>query len=179
MAKDGTLRGGARAGSGPKNKPLTEKISAGKKAMVLDLPEPADLDGVYMPPVKEYMKAQQRDGSTLYADEVLRETWEYLNRMGCAEIVNPQLLYSYSMCAARWIQAEECISKFGLLAKHPTTQQPTTSPYAKISESYSKQMMVIWNEIFQIVKENSSVEYTGGAPHDDVMERLLRSRKGD
>ena len=46
MAKDGTARGGARPGSGPKRKALTEKISAGKPAQVIDLPEGADLEGV-------------------------------------------------------------------------------------------------------------------------------------
>lgn len=54
MAKDGTARGGARPGSGPKRKALTEKISAGKTAMVCDLPEPSDLEGSEMPPVKEF-----------------------------------------------------------------------------------------------------------------------------
>lgn len=29
----------------------------------------------------------------------------------------------------------------------------------------------------QVVKENCSVEY-GPTPHDDIMERLLRARKG-
>ena len=36
----------------------------------------------------------------------------------------------------------------------------------------------LWNEIFQIVKENCSAEYGGMTPQDDVMERLLRARKG-
>lgn len=60
MAKDGTARGGARPGSGPKRKALTEKISAGKSAQVIDLPEGAALEGVDMPPVKEYMKASRK-----------------------------------------------------------------------------------------------------------------------
>ena len=36
----------------------------------------------------------------------------------------------------------------------------------------------LWNEIFQIVKENCSAEYSGLNPQDDVMERLLQARKG-
>ena len=43
MAKDGTMRGGARPGSGPKRKALTEKISAGKTATVIDLPDASEL----------------------------------------------------------------------------------------------------------------------------------------
>ena len=56
MAKDGTARGGARPGSGPKRKALTEKISAGKPAMVIDLPDAPDLEGADMPPVKQSRK---------------------------------------------------------------------------------------------------------------------------
>ena len=42
MAKDGTNRGGARPGTGPKKKPLADKITAGKPATALNLPPPAD-----------------------------------------------------------------------------------------------------------------------------------------
>ncbi len=38
MAKDGTMRGGARVGSGRKTKALTEKIDSGLSATVIDLP---------------------------------------------------------------------------------------------------------------------------------------------
>ena len=38
MAKDGTMRGGARVGSGRKSKALTEKIGSGLAASVIDLP---------------------------------------------------------------------------------------------------------------------------------------------
>ena len=40
MAKDGTMRGGARVGSGRKSKALTEKIGNGLAASVIELPEP-------------------------------------------------------------------------------------------------------------------------------------------
>jgi hypothetical protein len=33
-------------------------------------------------------------------------------------------------------------------------------------------------QIFQVVKENNATTYQGSTPQDDVMERLLRSRKG-
>ena len=40
------------------------------------------------------------------------------------------------------------------------------------------QAVRLWNEIFQIVKENCSTEYCESTPQDDLMERLLRARKG-
>ena len=36
----------------------------------------------------------------------------------------------------------------------------------------------LWYEIFQIVKENCTGEYSGSNPQDDVMERLLTARRG-
>lgn len=45
MAKDGTMRGGARVGSGRKSKALAEKIDKGLSAAVIELPEPAEMDG--------------------------------------------------------------------------------------------------------------------------------------
>lgn len=59
MAKDGTLRGGSRAGSGSKRKPLAEKIAEGnpgkRKLTVLEFPDTADLKGNDMPKPAEYL----------------------------------------------------------------------------------------------------------------------------
>ena len=56
MAKDGTNRGGPRPGTGPKRKPLLDKIQDGtaKGTLVMpdDLPEPADIQGEDVPPVR-------------------------------------------------------------------------------------------------------------------------------
>ena len=100
MAKDGTARGGARPGSGPKRKALTEKISAGKSATIIDLPEAPNLEGVDMPPVKEYMKAKQKTGTELCAEEIFAETWEWLKKVGCTDYVNVQLINQYATLMA-------------------------------------------------------------------------------
>ena len=92
MAKDGTNRGGARVGSGRKSKALTEKISAGMAADVIDLPEPSAVDGADMPPVKDYLKAKQKGGRDLCAAEVYEETWKWLKERGCERLVGIQLL---------------------------------------------------------------------------------------
>ena len=65
MAKDGTMRGGARVGSGRKSKALTEKIDSGLAATVIDLPEPAEISGEDVPPVKDFLKAAQKSGIDL------------------------------------------------------------------------------------------------------------------
>lgn len=179
MAKDGTARGGARPGSGPKRKALTDKISAGKAATIIELPDITDdLFGEDMPPVKEYMKRTQKSGKDLYAEEVFNDTWNWLKERGCEKLVNTQLIEQYAMMVSRWIQCEEMISDYGFLAKHPTTGNAIASPYVSMSQQYTKQVNQAWYQIYQIVKENCSVEYNGASPQDDVMEKLLRIKKG-
>lgn len=178
MAKDGTARGGARPGSGPKRKAVTEKISAGKKANIIDLPDGVELTGADMPPVKEYMKSKQKNGIGLCAEEVYKDTWAWLKKVGCQNLVNSQLISQYAMSVARQVQCEECISEYGFLAKHPTTGNAIASPYVAMLQQFTKQVNQAWYQIYQIVRENGTIEYDGPTAHDDVMERLLRSRKG-
>lgn len=61
MAKDGTMRGGARPNTGPKKKALADKIIEGKASVensTVVLPEPVEIEGVDMPPIKEFLKAK-------------------------------------------------------------------------------------------------------------------------
>lgn len=174
MAKDGTNRGGARPGAGRPRKALTEKISEGKTAEVMM--QPAELEAVDVPPVKEFMTTIQRDGTKLCAKEVFTETYEWLKARGCEKLVSRQLVEQYAMSVSRWIHCEEVVSKTGYIAKHPTTSAPIASPYVSMSQAYLKQASVCWNQIFTVVRENCSVEFQGN-PQDDMMEKLLRSRK--
>ena len=141
-------RGGARPGAGRKKSAVKEKAEngnpGGRRLEVLDIPE---VEGVDMPKPHEFLSAEQRDGSTLQAEEIYKETWEWLKKIGCA-------------------------------SKHPTTQKPIPSPFINIGINYMNQAVRLWNEIFQIVKENCSTDYGEVSPQDDLMERLLRARKG-
>ena len=184
MAKDGTQRGGARPGAGRKPKALKEKLLEGR----INSPEthlrfpgnvPSQISGEDMPPVDDYMRAHQKNGIELRAEEVFRETTEWINSRGCRDLVNPQLVKQYAMAVARWIQCEEAITEYGFLAKHPTTGNAIQSPYVAMSQNFMSQTNRLWMEIYQIVKENCSSEYGGATPQDDVMERLLSARKGN
>ena len=171
MAKDGTNRGGARMGAGAKKKPLADKIAEGnpgKRALtVIDFDShAADLEGQPMPKPSRLLSAKQKDGKRLH-------------ERGCSSLVSPQLLERYAMSCARWIQCEEAVTEFGFLAKHPTTGNAIQSPYVAMGQNYMSQTNRLWMEIYQIVKENCASEYTGSNPQDDVMERLLRARRGD
>lgn len=65
MAKDGTNRGGPRPGTGPKKKPLIDKINDGRADGEKILPQPAEIEGYDIPPVKDYLKAKQKSGKDL------------------------------------------------------------------------------------------------------------------
>ena len=78
-------RGGARPGAGRKKSAVKEKAEngnpGGRRLEVLDIPE---VEGVDMPKPHEFLSAEQRDGSTLQAEEIYKETWEWLKKIGCA-----------------------------------------------------------------------------------------------
>ena len=174
MAKDGTNRGGARPGAGRKPKSVAEKIKAGQAATKLSTP--ADLQGVEMPPIKDYLTEEQRDGTELCAKQVFEETYRWLVLMKCENFVSQQLIEQYAMTVARYVQMESAVSKLGAIAKHPTTGAPIASPYVKMAQDYNRQATILGNEINQIVKDNAERE-TVNNPTEDVMEVLLRAKK--
>ena len=178
MAKDGTMRGGPRVNSGPKRKSVKEKMLEGRlETSAAILPEPVEIEGVDVPPVKEYLKAKQKNGKDMCAEDVYKTTYIWLKKRGCEKLVSSQLLEQYAMSVSRWIQCEEAISEFGFLAKHPTTGNAMQSPYVAMSQNYMKQVNQIWFQIYQIVKDNSTFDFGGANPQDDLMERLLQARR--
>ena len=182
MSKDGTNRGGARPGAGRKPKALSEKIASGnpcgRKLTVVDFGDEADaLTGSIMPPVKDYLKAKQKDGTVTCAEDIYKETWEWLHQRKCDQLVTPQQIEQYAMSVARWIQCEEAVSEFGFLAKKPTGTV-IASPYVTMGREYMKQANAAWYQIYQVVKENCTTDFSGRTPQDDVMERLLTARSG-
>ena len=179
MAKDGTNRGGPRPGTGPKKKPLIDKINDGRADGEKILPQPAEIEGYDIPPVKDYLKAKQKSGKDLCAEDIFIATYTWLKNCGCEKLVTVQQIEQYAMSVSRWIQCEEAISEFGFLAKHPTTGNAIASPFVAMSRDYMKQVNATWFAIHQIVKENCSVDYGGATPHDDLMERLLTARRGN
>ena len=102
-----------------------------------------EIKAVEMPPIKEYLKEIQRDGSELGADEVLKDTLKWLDSRGMKNAVSMQMVEQYAFSVARWIHLERLISKYGYIAKHPTTGAPIQSPYVAMAQSYMKQVIAI------------------------------------
>jgi hypothetical protein len=172
--------GGVRPNAGRKRKSLAEKVlTAGNghhKVTKLKEPATADIEGSDMPPVSEYLKKTTKNTTENIAPEVYEKTWKWLKARGCEQYVKPELIEQYALYIARWIQCEEGIGTFGLLAKHPTTNMPIASPYVQMGLNFLKQANILWGQIFQIVKENASVAVGGNNPNDDIMERLLSGK---
>jgi len=166
----GNNRGGARPGAGRKKKPLAEHIMDGTNATVLKMPDVPEIKAAKMPPVKDYLKAEQRMGE-LYAEEVYTETWNWLNKYGCAELVNPQLLEQYAMCTARWQQVEGLLSQYGFVSKREHVNSYMVAPFFNVSQGYLNQARQLWFQIYQIVVQNNSTKFSG-TPEDE-MEKLL------
>ena len=177
MAKDGTMRGGPRPGQGRPRKALADKINDGTADGALVLPTPAEFTGEDVPPVKEYLKAQQKNGKEFCAEAIYKEVYLWLKARSCDKLVSGQLIEQYAMTVSRWVQCEEAISEFGFLAKKPSGTV-ISSPYVTMGREYMKQANAAWYQIFQIVKENCTAEFSGKTPQDDAMERLLRARMG-
>ena len=180
MAKDGTNRGGVRIGAGRKRKSLEEKFLDGQLDSRIGEPENVDIKeftDFEPPPPKDYLLAEQKGGGHLLSEQIYRETYRWLKSVGCAALVTRQMVENYSMVMARHIQCEEILSKFGLLAKHPTTGEPTTSPFVKMSVDYMKQASQLWYQIYAVVKENNAKGQIGLTPQSETMDMLLRRVK--
>jgi len=190
VARDGTYRGGRRIRAGDKPAPAAEKIAKGQRPQIMrndipdlepeeldavDLPEGAVLEGADMPKPDEYLSAKQKNGKPLGADVIYKETWLWLKRRHCENLVNKRLIESYAQNFARYIQCEDAISTYGLLGKHPTTGGVISSPFVQMASQFQKAANLIWMEIFDIVKQNCTEEFEDNP--NDTMELLLRSRR--
>ena len=82
MAKGTNTHGGKRLNSGRKSKSVLEKTESGnpghRPLKVIDVPdaiEGVEMEGVDMPEPAEFLSATQRDGSTLQAGDIYKNTW--------------------------------------------------------------------------------------------------------
>ena len=191
MAKDGTNRGGRRVRAGDKPMSAVEKIQKGLPVQIMnndipeletaeleavDLPEGAVLHGADMPKPGDYLSARQKNGMPLGADEIYKETWLWLKKRGCENLVNKRLIESYAQAFARYIQCEDAVSTYGLLGKHPTTGGVMVSPFVQMSQQFQKSANMVWYEIYDIVKQNCTEAFEDNL--NDTMEQLLRKRRG-
>lgn len=117
------------------------------------MPKNKQIQAVEMPPVKKFLAETQRDGTQLCAADVFSETMAWLRGKGCEGVVSEHIVEQYAMSVARWVHLEQMISKYGYIAKHPTTGAPMQSPYVTMAQTYAKQVIAIRDEINLLLKE--------------------------
>ena len=165
MAKDGTNRGGARIGAGRPRKSKAEKLLEGAEI-------PAEkIKSKFKPPsARSYLSEKQRDGSSTFARQIYRETFNWLALYDCAAEVNAQLVENFAQTMARHIQAEQELSRSGFLTRTPDGSI-TSNPLVKVSLEYLKAAQQIFFQLRRFVEENGTL---GGVDTADAMEKILR-----
>lgn len=148
MAKDGTIRGGARAGSGPGKKTEAKAI----KNEIF-----AELDDEDIPPESK---------------AIARSLTAWIKKRGCAGLVPKELITLFSQAMARNLQNDAKIDEVGSVFIDDKGNQ-RTSPYVVNSQNYMKQANQYLFEISQIVANNTAGSGTDYDAQSDSMEALL------
>ena len=167
MAKDGTSRGGIRVGAGRKRNPQNSNIIDGTAEFGAK---------TKIRPPKKYLTAEQQDGGKLYSKKIYEETTQWIIAHGCETLIPKQLVEDYAMATARHIQCEEYLSNFGLIAKHPTTGIPISSPFFRMNVESQRLASQLWYQIYTAVRDNAPQGLIVDRPQD-AMEKLLMFRE--
>ena len=178
MSKDGTMRGGKRQKSGPEPDPLAEKVAKGAKNVeTVSFPIPSSIVPVDVPKPEAFLSKKQADGDTKFkARKIYDDTMRWIIARGCGELINPHLVQSYADAYARFMQCSEAVSEYGFISKHPTTGAPIASPFTQLEQQYQKQAFVLWNDIWETIKQNCMKPYDG-LMAIDPMEALLSAQE--
>ena len=161
--------GGRRPGAGRKKKNPGAAAVPVKKP-VSRAPEPVKVTD--LPPVAEYLKAEQVGGIPLRAEKIYIEVYSWLQARNCIEIVGGQLIEQYALNVARYLQCEEIVSRTGITAARGTGGT-MINPYVTAGQEYLKTANNIWLTIMQTVKEVSGSEFKATNPEDNILKELL------
>ena len=171
--------GGARVGAGRKRKPLAERLednTGHRPIKYIPNEYMSDIKGEDIPPPSEWLKDETKNTQrSNTASAIYESTWKWIKERRCDHLITKEQIEQYAASVARYIQCEEGISTFGLLAKHPTTNMPIASPYVSMSEKFLKRANLLWATIYQIVKENCEVP-VGKSHNEDIMEQILTGK---
>ena len=168
--------GGKRNGAGRKKQNITEKVLNGQ-VPATDLPQltvNGNLSGADMPLPNEYLLKQSKGVNTENrGKEIYEKLWLWLKERDCHLLVNPEALQQYVMSLVRWEQCENAVHEYGFLSKHPTTQQPMTSPFVSIAQKYQKQAQGQWSAIEVNIAERLRYFVDKNAVGSDPLDIIL------
>ena len=177
--------GGKRAGAGRPRKPLTARIDEGvdavshRKPKVLDFPpdnqnnqktaengrenqlsrpENQNKSNFEPPPLPTFldMASKEGDESLPSASDIYRQTLDWITGAGCEKFVPPQLIEDFAFTRRSYLEVEYMNKKLGRVL-----QGGKPSPYVRAALDYMKQATALYREIWAIVAQNSTKDFTG------------------
>ncbi len=176
-------RGGKRANSGRKKKPLAEKLldgNPGKRPLTVldfDVPIGEPLRGTTLLEAPDYLDVLTRktEGVPTAAD-IYNTLTRWLNDTGCLHLINPALIEDLAVNRAAWFECEAANTRHGRIVKAGDGTSAKRSPYVDMSMYYYDNYFKAWDKIWAIVSQNSEKRFTGFGHDVDPMEALLSGK---
>ena len=162
-------RGGARPGAGRKKKPVAEKLLTGN-------PGKRPIEYVDYTNAPEISTEPPTELEPLSATEtkIYKYIVDWLTQMQVTRGVLSFHIYDYAKAKAQWMHCEKMIAQHGMLYKK--NDKAEHSPYIEIGAGYLKQANDAWAEIYKVVRETNTKEFSNSSPNDEVMEAILSGR---
>ena len=102
------------------------------------------------------MASKEGDESLPSAADIYRFMLEWITEAGCARFVPPMLIEDFAFMRRGYLEAEYMNKKLGRVI-----QGGKPSPYVKAALEYAKQTTAFFREIWAIVAQNSTKDFTG------------------
>ena len=164
--------GGKRAGAGRPRKALSARIEEGvdavshRKPKVLDFP-PENQNNQNIQKSKNQnsklalpsfldMTSKEGDDSLPSASDIYRQTLDWIVSAGCEKFVPPQLIEDFAFTRRGYLECEYMNKRLGRVL-----QGGKPSPYIRAALDYMKQATAFYREIWAIVAQNSTKDFTG------------------
>ena len=173
--------GGKRPGAGRPRKPLTSRIEEGvdkvshKKPKVLEFPsENSEVNQnkkskkSKLPTFLE-MSSKEGNASLPSALTIYEQTLEWVIASGCEKFVPKQLIEDFAFTRRSYLESEYMNKKLGRMV-----QGGKQSPYVRSAIEYLKQTTALYREIWQIVAQNSTTDFTGNG--SNAFLEMLKNR---
>ena len=155
-------RGGFRANSGRKKKSDQQKILEGKldanvlKARTVE-GESVDVEVIDsdLPPLRDYMTKQQKNGTYLQAEEEYKRVLEWIKKSGCEDKVPKNLIEQYVMNRCRYIELQNSVSEYGYVVKKGSNGNIQPNPFFQMLQEQERTLNVSYNNIDNIIRQRS------------------------
>jgi hypothetical protein len=160
--------GGKRPGAGRPRKPLSVRIDEGvdgvshRKPKVLEFPEnqnnqtenKSKNQKSKLPTFLE-MSSKEGGDDLPSAAAIYEQTLEWVISTGCERFVSKQLIEDFAFTRRSYLECEFMSKKLGRVM-----QGGKPSPYVKASQEYLKLTTALYREIWSIVAQNSTTDFT-------------------